>query len=324
MKFDLAIIGNDEAALEMSCVAAIAGQSTVAIMPESRHSAWMLAQALRRVVTDLLVDQTPIRRQRMHASGTPRMLRNLLTTAIVTETTDQIRLLDNVGVHVILGESRILSATELMVSTGIDYGRRSIRASNIVIGTGVRHTAVHRPLGLMPFHRPESLFEGTRLAETLTIVGGDQLGAGLAALFSIFGVETRWLSQQTADVAMAELAVDAGVRIEQPDLHDEYLQDELFSRSACDVVDCRRTLGFTENLNLNVLGVEPDENGQLWCSSSMETWCTGVFGIGSVVGFTSNAPSSARRQADRILNRMTHRIPRPHFLRTRNRIFDYV
>ncbi len=45
MKYDIAVIGNDEAAFEMMFVAAAAGQKTLAILPESRHSSWLMGQA---------------------------------------------------------------------------------------------------------------------------------------------------------------------------------------------------------------------------------------------------------------------------------------
>ena len=324
MRYDIAVIGNDEAALEMAAVAARAGQSIIAVLPESRHSTWMMSQALRRLVSDLLVDHSEIRQKRMHASATPRMLKRLITHAIVSETNDQISKLERLGVNVLLGETRIQSARELLISNGVNASRQSVQAQNIVIGTGVRQTAVHRPLGLVPFHRPESLFEGMSLTSTLTIIGGQDLGAGIAALFSLFGVATRLLmTENDTTSAISELAVDAGVHIAANNFDDAPGSD-IFSRSSNDVVDCRRSIGFTENLNLQALGIEPDEHGQLWCTDSLETWCTGVFGIGSVVGFTSAAPTTPTRQAGHILNHITHRIPRPHFLRIRNRMFDYA
>ncbi|MCA9036588.1 MAG: hypothetical protein KDA91_15740 [Planctomycetaceae bacterium] len=315
MNCELTIIGNDKSAFEMADVATAAGKQTLVVLPEARHSAWMTAQALRHIVTNLMVDATFARRQLMKSLATPKLLKRMVMRALTEQTYLAIDRLDAIGACVIPGEARFVSSRELSISTGINCGQRSVVSDNIVIATGVRHTATHRPLGLMPFHRPESLFEGQTLPRTLTIVGGNEPGAGLAALFSMFGVQTRLLTQDS-ESNMVELAEDAGVEVITLATNFEDLADELVKPASLDVVDFRREVGFTDHLNLPCIGVETDENGRLWCNSSLETWTTGVFGIGEVVGFSSEPPASSFRQASRILNRITHRIPRPNFLRS--------
>ena len=88
MRYDIAIIGNDEAAIEMACIASGAGQRAAMALPEQRHSSWMMEQALRRLVTELSVDYTASRRSLLRRSGTPRLLQRLLAGAISSETTD--------------------------------------------------------------------------------------------------------------------------------------------------------------------------------------------------------------------------------------------
>lgn len=323
MRYDIAAIGNDESAIEMLCVAASAGQKTIAVLPESRHSSWMMAQALRRLVTGLLVDRTTLRRTLYARAGTPRLLQRLMSSALTAEVAEHVQMLEQIGVDVLIGEPRFQLPNELLVSTGIDCGRTIVAASNVVIGTGVRQTAMHRPLGLLPFHRPESLFEGLQLPKSLCILGGDDFGAGLASLFSLFGVESRLLARDDLTSSMLELAESVGVLVGYHPSELGLLQDTMFgsaSSGASSTIDCRRTVGFTDHLNLGTIGVEPDENGRLWCAANFETWCTGVFGIGDVVGFTSNETQNPRRQAERILNRVTHRIRAPHFLRSRSRM----
>lgn len=329
MRYDIAIIGNDEAAFEMMYVSATANLSTVAVLPESRHSSWMTSQALRRLAGELLADRSPSRSAELKRVGTPRLLRRLLTRALVSETCDQVRMLQSLGVEVILGESQFRTPFDIEVSTGIDFGRRIVRADSVVIGTGVSRTAVYRPLGLLPFHRPESLLEGQSLPTALQIIGGGELGAGLAAVVSLFGVRTTLLTDEEDDSALLEMAESSGVDIQCPGSEVMYPDDisvsqwpaggQFIPRDSANILDCRRSAGFTSNLNLRAIGVSPDENGQLWCGNNFETWCSGVFGIGSVVGFTTSQQVSAIRQAEQILNRVTHRIPRPHYLRTRIR-----
>jgi NAD(P) transhydrogenase len=315
MSYDIAVIGNDEAAFEMLHLAAASKRKTLAILPETNHSAWFLGHALQRLVTNLLVDQTPQRKQMFKKTGTPRLLQSLLSRAIVKEIADQTQLLESVGVDVMLGETRFLGQRDLAVSLGVTCSREIIQARHIVIGTGIRRTAMHRPLGLMPFHRPESLFAGQRLPETVCVAGGGEFGAGLSALMSLFGVEVRHIAREDNTSTMLELALTSGVIIgyTPTDVGLPHIGSPDSDQRAI-VVDCRRSAGFTDHLSLDAINVEADENGKLWCGSGFETWCGGVFGIGEVVGFSSDTALKPTLQAERIMSRITDIIPRPHLL----------
>lgn len=315
MKYDLAVIGNDEAAFEMMFVGAAARQKTVAVLPESRHSSWMMGQALRRLVGNLLVDQSHRRRSMMVNSGTPRLLQRLLAQCIVEEVIEHTDALKSCGVDVVYGETRFRSKNDLVVTDGMSCSQSVIQASNVVIGTGIRYTSQHRSLGLVATQRPESLFEGQRLPKSLCLVGGGPLGAGLAGLFQLFGVRTQLIAKEDSECAVLEMARTAGVEIAGHPADFGLTPDSACRRSRREFIDCRRVLGFTEHLNLKAVGIEPDENGQLWCTTGFETWCSGVFGIGEVVGFSSDSALHPTLQAERVLNRIQHRIRRPHFLR---------
>jgi hypothetical protein len=143
----------------------------------------------------------------------------------------------------------------------------------------------------------------------------------MAALFSLFGVQTRLVAGSEDSCALLELAEAAGVFVVQNPADLGLSEASIFSHRNTDIWDCRRVCGFTEHLGLPGIGVEPDEHGQLWCADNLETWCSGVFGIGEVVGFTSAASHHPTDQSHRILNRITHRIRRPHFLGTRTGSF---
>ena len=317
MRYDIAIIGNDEAAIEMACIASGAGQRAAMALPEQRHSSWMVEQALRRLVTELSVDYTASRRSLLRRSGTPRLLQRLLAGAINSETSEAIALLEQLGVDVLPGESRFVSRGSVAITSGISCKRTIVNATNIVIGTGVRRAAVHRPLGLLPFRRVESFLEGHSLPESLIVLGGEDFGAGFASFLSLFGVHTSLLSRENSDCGLLELAEDAGVQIVHHPAELGLTADGPVSPDEQQIVDCRRTLGFTEHLGLPAIGIEPDEHGQLWCAANLETWCSGVFGVGSVVGFSADAADHPAIQAERVLNRIQHRIRRPHFLRSR-------
>lgn len=318
MTYDLCVVGNDEASLELAFVAARHGQNVLSILPEQRHSSWMMSQALQQMVSNLLADASESRRRQWRKTGSPRLVQRLLANSLTYEMTDHVSALENVGADVSIGEARFQTADTLVLTNGA-HGRRSlVRAANIVIGMGVRRTAVHRPLGLVPFHRPESLLAGSELPSTLCILGGGGLGAGLASIFSLFGSHVRFLSDLDACDSMLTLAEDSGVIVATHPAELGLSVDHPFALNQGDIVDCRRSEGFTDHLGLSAIGIEPDEHGLLWCSSSLETWTPGVFGIGDVIGFSSGVSQHPTEQAMRILNRMTHRIRKPHFLRTRS------
>jgi NAD(P) transhydrogenase len=317
MRYDIAVIGNDEAALELLCMAGSLGKRVLAILPEQRHSEWMVGIALRRLVEQLLNDGRGARLNKSARRSTPGLVKRLLTNALTSEIMDYIAILERLGVDVRIGEARLLSRSSVMITSGVDCSRNVFVADNVVVGCGTRRTSTHRPLGLVPSTGPESLLTGAIFPDTVTILGGDQLGAGFASLLSLIGVESELITHGRADCAMQELAVEAGVRMIDAGNIDEYVRKRSRSGRSGALLDFRRSVGFTEHLGLADVGVEPDELGRLWCASSLETWCSGVFGIGAVVGFSADISRHPTDQARRILNRISHRIRRPHFLRSR-------
>lgn len=313
MQYHLAVIGNDESAFELLCRAAESGQRTAAVLPESSQSSWLVGLALKQLISDLLVDRSTRRQDLLQQTGSPRMLRRLIGRAIARQTSELVEMLERLSVDVYLGEPRFVDRHHIVIADGRTCRRVTLSARHFVVGTGTRRTAMHRPLGLVALHRPEVLFESVQLPSSVCLLSGGSFGCGLAALFSLFGVRTRHVTRQDQDSAMLDLARSAGVDIAfYPS--DFEMTAGVLSNAHQDVVDCRRIVGFTENLNLSAIDIEPDENGQLWCSSSLETWCSGVFGIGEVVGFSPDTAVRPVVQAERILRRAHLEIPRPHIL----------
>ena len=312
MQYDIAVIGNDEAAFEMLRLAARSGKRTAAVLPESCHSSWMVGLALKRLVSDLLLDQSMPRRRMLERTGSPRLLRQLLAAAVGRETSDHMDILERLNVDVKMGQPRFVDRNTLCISDGRTCRRSTVAARHFVIGTGVRPTAMHRPLGLVALHRPEALFEGMVLPNSLCVVGGGSLGCGMAALFALFGVRSQHVARDDQNDALLELARAAGVEVAfHPSEFGLTHVGGVLSAKHTAVIDSRRAVGFTEHLNLAAIDVEADENGQLWCSSGFETWCPGIFGIGSVVGFSPDMALHPSVQAERIQRRITRLIPRP-------------
>lgn len=315
MRYDIAVIGNDQAAFEMLTLAAVSGKRSVAIIPELRHSSWLVSQALRRLITNLLVERTPTRRQMFAKAGSPRLLQSLIATSIVNELTDQVKGLRERHVDVLIGEARLMDSNQLQVVGRGKVKSQAVQADTIVVGTGVRRSPLLGPGSANRFVGPEKIFQDRMLPSELCIVGGGQFGAGLASLTSLFGTHTRHVARNDEASVMQELCVASGVVIghHPADVGLPSLNNDA-NDSGVLIVDCRRSIGFTDHLNLESISVEPDENGQLWCATNFETWATGVFGVGAVVGFSPDSALHPSVQAERVMSQMSRRIKRPKML----------
>ncbi len=106
MRYDIAVIGNDEAALELSCVAGSEGKSVLAVLPEQRHSEWMMGNALRRLVGQLLNDGAGLRLSSSVRRGSPGLIKRLLVNALTSEIMDYLEIFNRLGVDVLFGRGQ--------------------------------------------------------------------------------------------------------------------------------------------------------------------------------------------------------------------------
>ncbi len=280
------------------------------MLPESSHSSWLTGAALKHLVSELLADRTPARQHRLRRAAAPGRLLRLIARAIVRETSDLADSLRRQRVAVFHGQPRFTTSRNLMVSDSRWNRTFFLQARWYAIAVGTRPAARHRVSRTEPGQSLEDLFCSSVLPEFIRVLGGDAFGGGLAALLSLAGVSTQFLEREPHDAVMLELARSAGVDIAAREVDlDQSTAHRIGAPAEPHIVDCRRAVGFTRDLNLSAIGVEPDENGLLWCSRSFETWCPGVFGLGDVVGFSPETAIRAADQAERI-----HR----HILRARS------
>ena len=333
MSYDLAILGNDEPALETALLAAKQGLRVASILPRQRHSAWFLAQALRRLSLELTVSLSRPQRNHLKLHTSPTLLRRLLARAIATERADHISELQQAGVEVLSGEASFFSHGWIRVSHGNGQPDALLPTKSTLIAVGVRRTLLAQSLRLRGIVGPEQLFQAPSLPSAVRIVGGNEFGSALAALCSVCGIHTELLQRRCDSSATLELALDHGTKlVNTPDhrLNPDYILGAPKTPTATHsdpatqiplTLDCRRAVGFTGHLRLDTLGIQPDENGLLWCSSNLETWCPDVFGAGDVVGFSPESFQNATQQAHRILSLASlrrnprtapHSVPAPH------------
>ncbi len=59
--------------------------------------------------------------------------------------------------------------------------------------------------------------------------------------------------------------------------------------------------GCTSSLNLEAVGLFADDRGCLWCNDNYETWATGIYAIGNVVGYPSTE-CTIKKQIEIVMN----------------------
>lgn len=301
MRYDLAVIGNDAAAFTMVDSAVRVGHRVLLVIPEHRHSAWLCSQAMNRLVTNMIADGFDVRERLQHHKATPGLLSRLLKSAIVDELTDLIAPWNHASVDVVLGELRIIESGCLAVHSQTSGAITLHESKAIVIATGIRWSSSHSPFGVLPGRGPESLLSGSRLPSRVTVLGGQAFGLGLASLLNQVGVASTVVGDVDRDDVSFELALSSGVSVVSEDCADDCLPMESQGHT---VIDCQRAIGLTSHLNLRTVGVEPDENGRLWCDENLQTWGRGIYGIGEVIGFSTRCGLSLNEQASSILGHL--------------------
>ena len=299
----LTVIGNDEAAIEVVGLASNTGRSVVWIQSERYHSSWILSQALRHLVGNLLSENSADRRNQLYRLGSPGLLRRLISSALSHELQDLRNLVEKFGACVLTGEPRFDSAGHLHLPGGVSSHPAFSTRGPRVVATGARYTSLSDHSDTSTMMSIEQLFAGHVLPQNVCILGGDGVGAGIAALLNLFGRQCSLITTGSHDDALTEMAIDAGVSVTDYSAH-MLLAGKNFGQATSAIIDCRRKVGSTSHLALENIGVEPDDQGQLWCSDVLETWCPGIYGAGAVVGFSPVPSDNATKHALLILSHL--------------------
>lgn len=296
MQYDLAILGNDEAAFETALAANARGLKTLVIVSDQAVSAWQKSRALQHLAQELMANHRGASGP-AHCQSFTAKFPSYLQTELQEFNTS----LRSAGIDVLNARPEFESARALRL-TFHDFSRPVvINARNIIVATGVQRTA-------FPFcdcrdqkDAADAVLSSARLLRHARVIGGGDFGAALSACLQLSGVATQLISRAHHDSATLELASSCGVQVAD---HPCDFQTDDTMASEQHIVDCRGRRGLTQGLNLSTIGVEADEHGQLWCGRYFETWCRGVYGVGDVVGFSPDSTISVATQAELIIDRI--------------------
>lgn len=222
---------------------------------------------------------------------------------------DSVERYTRAGVHVFLGDARLLDERTVQV------GSRRLSARRIVLTTGAR--AVLPPIpGLLECEplTNETLFDLTERPRSLAILGGGPLGCEMAQAFSAFGIDVRLF--ETADrllptetpqageiIAGALEALGVTLHLGSPVSAVRRLATGVAVMAGQSEAQVERVLvaagrrANIEDLNLELLGVEIDEAKLVKVDKHLRTTNPRIFAAGDVCSrlqFTHNADAHAR------------------------------
>jgi len=142
---------------------------------------------------------------------------------------------------------------------------------------------------LVPESR-EEVEQGIRLARE-----GWPLQCVIPRSRQAFSAEAEWLTLLEHNEPSVTICDElAGVKKAQPlELLLTQNSDRCSSLTAEAIYAPAFQQGLTAHLNLDAVGLETDERGKLWCDDQLQTWVSGIYAAGDVVGFP---PLSLRQQ----------------------------
>jgi pyruvate/2-oxoglutarate dehydrogenase complex dihydrolipoamide dehydrogenase (E3) component len=213
----------------------------------------------------------------------------------------------NTGAEFILGTARFIAPKTVEVALA-DGSRRQLRGTNVIVSTGTRAALDNSIPGLVeaePLTHVEAL-ELDRVPEHLLVIGGGYVGIELSQAMRRFGSKVtlidrnpRLMSKEDDDVseALDRLLRDEGVdillstRVKRLSGKSGDIVTVVVDRNGAEkTLRCTHVLVAggrvpnTENLGLNIAGVDLTDSGYISVNERLQTTAPGVWAIGEVAG----------------------------------------
>lgn len=185
------------------------------------------------------------------------------------------------------------------------------RADVLVLAPGV---SPHRPLWMPRHPRMRFAIGQANIPPSIrraAVVGCGQTGRALVPQFPDFVEQVVWLDARRLTDAekhvLHQVAVGSEIHdrtsviaAEVSDENVTLLLEDTRAVSADMVFVCCGTRGATASLGLEKAGLRADDAGKLWCNEDLQTWTSGIYALGGVIGYPCES-LSAEEQVSRIL-----------------------
>ncbi|MDH5641571.1 MAG: Si-specific NAD(P)(+) transhydrogenase, partial [Nitrospira sp.] len=217
------------------------------------------------------------------------------------------------GIDMFFGSASFLDPHRLRVQA--DHGTFELTADFIVIGVG---TEPARPADI-PFDDTtiidtDGLLMMKHIPESITIVGGGVIGTEYASLLAALGVPVTLIDKRPrllefVDAEIIEILQDQMKEIGVTLYHEEEVLSIKKERHNSVHVSLRHHLpihtsmlmyaigrvGATHSLNLDAIGLTPDNRGRLIVNEHFQTSIPHIYAAGDVIGFPALASTSMQQ-----------------------------
>jgi NAD(P) transhydrogenase len=327
MNYDIIIIGNDPAGIETAFAAAASNLRTAIVLSEPDvvlACTEQLCDALSILVPELAVS-------RICGTGafaptnqfTMDDVRGELQSVIDDQRAIALERLNAHGVDTILGDARFVDKHTIAV------GPVELTADRFVIATGTRPGSTLFTDGDNVTNAIQ-LLQRKEIPDSLAVIGGNRIGMQLGLLFAGIGsavtiidgrplvhcgIETDLLIDRAlelgVDFRLGSSMISADIVAENEATHVS-VHLENGERMLVDLtLLAKPSLGNTDGLGLENIGLEADESSRLWCNDQLQTWQPHIHAIGNVVGYPIQTDVETSLQILSASFKTARQIPRP-------------
>jgi NAD(P) transhydrogenase len=214
------------------------------------------------------------------------------------------------GVELVQGAGRFVDAHTVQIAGA--EGVREVSARFVLVATGsVPRSPPEVPISEPDVHDSDEVLSLERLPERLVVLGAGVIGCEYACMFAALGVKVVLVEAKTQflpfldfeigrrlEASMAKLGVEIKKGHRWGSVRrgpDGRLRCELASG---EMLECEQLLfaagriGRSAGLNLDAIGVRPDERGGIPVDGSYRTSAPNVYAAGDVIGFPALASVS--------------------------------
>ena len=219
------------------------------------------------------------------------------------------------GVELITAEASFVDANTLRLSAVTDGGHRTVTSEKVVVATGTMAT-----------RDPNIAFDGKRILasddipklesipKSVAVVGAGVIGSEYASMFAALGVRVTLIDkrERLLDFIDAEIVDTLAyhlrenrvrLRLGEEVTAIEPIETNLGEQVRIHLASGKKLTseqalysigrtGATKELNLESVGLEPDDRGRLVVNDNYQTEIPNIYAVGDVIGFPSLASTS--------------------------------
>lgn len=218
-------------------------------------------------------------------------------------------------IDVIPGRASFVAPHALSIES--EGGTRRITGEHVLVAVGTRPA---EPSGVKPDGQTlilsDSILELEKLPRTMVVVGGGVVGIEYASMFAELGIQVtvvdkrprllEFIDQEIVDELVHQMrkkmvTFRCGEAVESIDIGEGpprrgVIQLESGKHLVADLVlFSTGRIGATDRLNLDVVGLTPDERGRLKVDATFRTSVPHVFAAGDVIGYPALAATSSEQ-----------------------------